>query len=338
MSRRAGARDGGEVTKLLRAWSDGEADAFERVLPLVYDELHRMAARYLVGERSSISLQPTALVNELCLRLLGWDPVPWQSRGHFFGVSAGMMRRVLVDIARRRRAERRGGPERSGCRSNDRRRGQRAGRRPARRGRGAPDARPGGSAQGPGRGAALLRRPLHRGDGGGARDIGPHRPHGLGIRAGMALSDADGGPCPLTAGIGSRSCSWGVGSARRRCVRTTSPATCGPDAGMRDEVASLLTAAERSGDFLTAPALDVFARQISREGWSVQPGDRIGVLHRRAAARSGRDGRGLAGARRAARARRGDQAAPSASLERGERVRAFGTRRAPPARSTTPTC
>jgi RNA polymerase sigma factor (TIGR02999 family) len=103
-------QDGGEVTQLLRAWSDGDADAFERVLPLVYEELHRMAARYLVGERSSISLQSTALVNELCLRLLGWDPVRWQNRGHFFGVSARMMRRVLVDIARRRRAERRGGP------------------------------------------------------------------------------------------------------------------------------------------------------------------------------------------------------------------------------------
>ena len=110
MSGRPDDRDGGEVTKLLRAWSDGDADAFERVLPLVYDELHRMAARYLVGERSSISLQATALVNELCLRLLGWDPVRWQNRGHFFGVSAQMMRRVLVDIARRRRAERRGGP------------------------------------------------------------------------------------------------------------------------------------------------------------------------------------------------------------------------------------
>ena len=98
------------MTQLLRAWSDGDAEAFERVLPLVYDELHRMAARYLVGERSSVSLQTTALVNELCLRLLGWDPVRWQNRGHFFGVSARMMRRVLVDIARRRRAERRGGP------------------------------------------------------------------------------------------------------------------------------------------------------------------------------------------------------------------------------------
>lgn len=111
MSRLPEGRDFGDVTQLLRAWSDGDADAFERVLPLVYEELHRMAARYLVGERSSISLQATALVNELCLRLLGWDPVPWQNRGHFFGVSARMMRRVLVDIARRRRAERRGGPQ-----------------------------------------------------------------------------------------------------------------------------------------------------------------------------------------------------------------------------------
>jgi RNA polymerase sigma factor (TIGR02999 family) len=111
MSRLPDERECGEVTQLLRAWSDGDADAFERVLPLVYDELHRIAARYLVGERSVVTLQATGLVNELCLRLLGWNPVPWQNRGHFFGVSARMMRRVLVDIARRRRAERRGGPD-----------------------------------------------------------------------------------------------------------------------------------------------------------------------------------------------------------------------------------
>jgi RNA polymerase sigma-70 factor, ECF subfamily len=110
MSAQPDRRDGGEVTQLLRAWSDGDAEAFDRVMPLVYQELHRMAARYLVGERSTISLQPTALVNEVCVRLLGWDPFHWQNRGHFFGVSARMMRRVLVDIARRRRAERRGGP------------------------------------------------------------------------------------------------------------------------------------------------------------------------------------------------------------------------------------
>ena len=110
MSRLPDGRDGDEVTKLLRAWNDGEAGAFDRVLPLVYEELHRMAARYLIGERSSVSLQATALINELCLRMLGWNPVPWQNRGHFYGVSAQMMRRVLVDIARRRRADRRGGP------------------------------------------------------------------------------------------------------------------------------------------------------------------------------------------------------------------------------------
>ncbi len=110
MAARPERPDGGEVTQLLRAWSGGDDEAFDRVLPLVYEELHRMAARYLVGERSNVSLQTTALVNELCVRLLGWDPVRWQNRSHFFGVSARMMRRVLVDIARRRRAERRGGP------------------------------------------------------------------------------------------------------------------------------------------------------------------------------------------------------------------------------------
>ena len=109
MSQSDEGRPHGELTTLLRGWSAGDADAFERVLPLVYDELHRMAARYLAGERSAVSLQPTALVNELCIRLLGWDPVRWQNRAHFFGVSARMMRRVLVDIARRRLADRRGG-------------------------------------------------------------------------------------------------------------------------------------------------------------------------------------------------------------------------------------
>jgi RNA polymerase sigma-70 factor, ECF subfamily len=98
-----------DITNLLRVWSDGDERAFERLIPLVYDELHRMALRYLAGERSNVSLQATGLVNEVCLRLLGWDQVRWQNRGHFFGVSAQMMRRVLVDIARRRQAERRGG-------------------------------------------------------------------------------------------------------------------------------------------------------------------------------------------------------------------------------------
>jgi RNA polymerase sigma factor (TIGR02999 family) len=110
MTRLPRSAEPAELTGLLRAWSGGDADAFERVLPLVYDELHRMAARYLAGERSVVSLQATGLVNELCLRLLDWDGIDWQNRQHFFGVSAGMMRRVLVDIARRRQAGRRGGP------------------------------------------------------------------------------------------------------------------------------------------------------------------------------------------------------------------------------------
>ena len=100
---------GGDVTRMLRLWSVGDEQAFDRLIPLVYDELHRMALRYLAGERSHISLPATGLVNEVCLRLLGWDQARWQNRGHFFGVSARMMRRVLVDIARRRRADRRGG-------------------------------------------------------------------------------------------------------------------------------------------------------------------------------------------------------------------------------------
>jgi RNA polymerase sigma-70 factor (ECF subfamily) len=100
----------GDVTSLLRLWREGDDSAFERLIPIVYDELHRMAIRYLAGERAHVSLQATALVNEVCVRLLGWDQARRQNRQHFFGVSAQMMRRVLVDIARRRRADRRGGP------------------------------------------------------------------------------------------------------------------------------------------------------------------------------------------------------------------------------------
>ncbi|HET9196292.1 MAG TPA: ECF-type sigma factor [Vicinamibacterales bacterium] len=99
----------GDVTNLLRVWRAGDDRAFEQLVPLVYAELHRMALRYLAGERAHQSLQATALVNEVCIRLLGWDQGRWQNRDHFFGVSARMMRRVLVDIARRRRADRRGG-------------------------------------------------------------------------------------------------------------------------------------------------------------------------------------------------------------------------------------
>ena len=100
---------GGEITNLLHVWRQGTDEAFGQLIPLVYDELHRMALRYLAGERAHHSLQATGLVNEVCIRLLGWDQARWQNREHFFGVSAQMMRRVLVDISRRRRADRPGG-------------------------------------------------------------------------------------------------------------------------------------------------------------------------------------------------------------------------------------
>src|SRR4051794_18253144 len=101
----------GDVTSLLHLWNRGDANAFEQLMPLVYAELHRMALRHMAGERAHASLDATGLVDEGCLRLLGWDQARWQNRQHFFGVSAQMMRRVLVDIARRRRADRRGGPD-----------------------------------------------------------------------------------------------------------------------------------------------------------------------------------------------------------------------------------
>lgn len=98
-----------EVTGLLQAWSAGDATAGDRLMPLVYDELRRLAASYLRKERPDHTLRPTALVHEAYLRLVGQQG-GWQNRHHFFGVAAQMMRRVLVDHARsRRRLKRAGG-------------------------------------------------------------------------------------------------------------------------------------------------------------------------------------------------------------------------------------
>ncbi len=97
-----------EVTQLLERLNGGDASALERLLPLVYDELRRLARSYLRRERPDHTLQPTALVNEAYLRLVGQD-TPWQNRAHFFGVAAQTMRRILVDYARARGAEKRGG-------------------------------------------------------------------------------------------------------------------------------------------------------------------------------------------------------------------------------------
>jgi RNA polymerase sigma factor (TIGR02999 family) len=94
------------VTALLQAWSEGDAEAGRRLVPLVYGELRRRAARYLRRERPGHTLQPTALVHEAYLRLVG-HPGAWRNRSQFFGVASNLMRRILVDHARRRRAAKR---------------------------------------------------------------------------------------------------------------------------------------------------------------------------------------------------------------------------------------
>lgn len=98
-----------EVTNLLRAWSDGDVRALEKLIPLVYQELHRTAHRYMDREDPDHTLQTTALVNEAYLRLVGVRGVTWQSRSHFLALCAKLMRRILTDFARSRRSLKRGG-------------------------------------------------------------------------------------------------------------------------------------------------------------------------------------------------------------------------------------
>jgi RNA polymerase sigma-70 factor (ECF subfamily) len=98
-----------EVTENLVAWSNGDKSALERLIPLVHDELHRLAHRYMNRERPGHMLQTTALVNEAYLRLIDTSHVRWQNRAHFFAVSAQLMRRILVDFARSRNYLKRGG-------------------------------------------------------------------------------------------------------------------------------------------------------------------------------------------------------------------------------------
>jgi RNA polymerase sigma factor (TIGR02999 family) len=97
------------VTELLLAWGDGDHAALEQLIPLVHAELRRIAARYMVRERFGHTLQPTALVNELYLKLVDVERVRWQNRAHFMAVAARLMRRILVDVARSRHYRKRGG-------------------------------------------------------------------------------------------------------------------------------------------------------------------------------------------------------------------------------------
>ena len=98
-----------EVTELLLAWSAGDQAALDRLVPLVYDELHRLAKSYMRTERAGHTLQTTALIHEAYLRLIDASHVKWQNRAHFFGVAAHLMRQILVRAARERGAQKRGG-------------------------------------------------------------------------------------------------------------------------------------------------------------------------------------------------------------------------------------
>jgi RNA polymerase sigma factor (TIGR02999 family) len=99
----------GEVSELLRAWSDGDRAALDNLTPIVYGELRRLAGRYMKGDRPGHSLQTTALVNEAYMRLVDYKRMNWQNRAHFFAVSAQLMRRILVEHARRHNLKRGGG-------------------------------------------------------------------------------------------------------------------------------------------------------------------------------------------------------------------------------------
>ena len=98
-----------EITQLLIAWSNGDRSALEKLTPLVHAELYRLARHYMSHESPGHTLQATALVNEAYLRLIDWKNVHWQNRAHFFGVSARLMRHILVDYARSRKYQKRGG-------------------------------------------------------------------------------------------------------------------------------------------------------------------------------------------------------------------------------------
>lgn len=109
MLRRPQMEPRSQVTQILGDWNRGDKDAADRLFPLVYEELKRIAARYFGRERKDHTLQPTALVHEAFLRLVDQTRVKWESRAHFMAVAATMMRRILVDYARAHEAQRRGG-------------------------------------------------------------------------------------------------------------------------------------------------------------------------------------------------------------------------------------
>lgn len=100
-----------QITQLLKEWSNGNQTVLDELMPLVYEELRRQASRYLRKERANHTLQTTALIHEAYLKLVGINEIEWQNRNHFFALASVAMRRILVDYARERKREKRGGAE-----------------------------------------------------------------------------------------------------------------------------------------------------------------------------------------------------------------------------------
>ena len=256
-----------QVTGLLLAWGAGDQTAFEQLVPLVHEELRRLAHREMGRERAGHTLQTTALVNEAYLRLIDVSRVRWQDRAHFFAMSARLMRRILVDHARSRKSQKRGGatrkvsleealivsPERGSdlVALDDALEGAGGGRRP----------------QVPGRRIALLRRVERRRERRGAACLPRHDPARLAAGEGVAAARAFRGRLTWrpTGGPRSNGSTTTRSSANPASDRAFLVAACGGDDALRQEVQSLLGYEEAAGAFLERPALEEEAQSLRHE-------------------------------------------------------------------------
>ena len=301
---------------MLMAWGQGDESALARLMPLVHDELHRLARREMRGERDGHTLQTTALVNEAYLRLIDLSRVRWQDRAHFFAMSARLMRRILVDHARSRNFIKRGGGTRHVSLdealivSHGARRGSGRARRRA------PGAGGGGRAQEPGGRDAVLRRPERRGDRRGAAVSPETVMRDWRLAKVWLLRELRRRWLTAPRAAGPRS----SGSTTRRSSRTRATRAaflaeaCAATRPCAHEVESLLEFDTAAGDVPDArPALE--ARR-ARAADARRPRVRAGrsTATRSARSRRRRHGRGLSRAGPAARPRRRAQSAAAGSV------------------------
>src|SRR5690349_11167691 len=265
----------GAVTQWLLDWGRNDKQALDQMLPVVYEELHRLAAHYLSREGTGHTLQPTALVHEAYLRLIDQRRVDWRNRAQFLGVAASMMRRILVNHARDRSAQKRGGRREqvtlSLVESPAGRRADRAGRRAAATG----GARPAQGARGR---AQVLRRPHDRGDRRAAAGVRRHGGARVGLRSGLAVRcDRRRGGRLVTAGRWERietlfHAAVGLGPSERRAMLAREA----EDPALVAEVERLLAAHDRAGNFIQTPAIALTAVPVNAEELAAE-GRRIGA-------------------------------------------------------------